>query len=84
MVLTEEGIFTSPNSPMNYEANQECEYTLISGEDQCIRVSFLGRFELGLTNDNCEAGDYIEVNIISDEYHFFASFGSCPYNTCTS
>ncbi|NP_999830.1 egg bindin receptor 1 precursor [Strongylocentrotus purpuratus] len=68
MVLTEEGIFTSPNSPMNYEDDMECEYTLISGEDQCIRVSFLGRFELGLTNGDCEAGDYIELTDENWEY----------------
>ncbi|XP_054770254.2 uncharacterized protein LOC129278063 isoform X2 [Lytechinus pictus] len=67
-VLTEEGIFTSPNSPDNYDDNQECEYTLIAPQDECVRVSFIGTFDLGENTEDCENGDYVTLSDENWEY----------------
>ena len=85
MYSLETGIITSPNYPVSYKANDECEYEIQPQPNQDIVLTFL---EIDMkARADCSRGDRIVVTVRNDtsnESQTLTSFcGSGPISPYT-
>ena len=67
MYSLETGIITSPNYPVSYKANDECEYEIQPLPDQDIVLTFL---EINMkAKADCSSGDRIVLTVRNDTLH---------------